>query len=136
LSCALVQPSRPDAVTVAIVAKRVSTAAERMRFSGSDSNHRFRLNVTVSAPRGARDRELNSHQPPMLKRTPSISYLPVAEIPGHAWPRRQAVTVLRHTRRSRFCASSIARPFGRRDGDSDCLHLPGTQGLGRLSVAT
>ena len=39
----------------------------------ADSNHRSRLNVTVSAPWAPAMASLNSHQPPMLKRTPSIS---------------------------------------------------------------
>jgi hypothetical protein len=64
----------PDAVTDAIVANRTSTATEKMRFvMAADSNQRSRLNVTVSAPREPAIASLNSHQPPMLKRTASIS---------------------------------------------------------------
>jgi len=40
------------------------------------TGHRLRLKVMLSAPAGDWMASLSSHQPPMLKRTPSISYTP------------------------------------------------------------
>src|SRR6185295_2494712 len=39
-------------------------------------DHRLKLKVTRSVPAAESMASLNSHQPPMLKRTPSISYTP------------------------------------------------------------
>ena len=120
-------------MTVAIVANRTSTVAEKMRFvMAVDSNQRSQVERDRVRTAGAGDRELELPPAAHVEAHAFDLVDAVAEAPGHAWPRRQPVTVLRHAAVDRDLRLVDRAPFGVADGDADRLHLSGTQGRGRL----